>query len=57
MAEKRDWNIAEQVRIAKANFDARPEWVKRISYFAGTNNVCPRCGEATCACHSEGGSK
>lgn len=36
---EREWDIAEQVRIAKANYDARPEWVKSISHFAGTNNV------------------
>lgn len=40
----REWDIREQARIAKASYDARPAWVKRISHFAGTNNVCATCG-------------
>ncbi len=33
-------HIMEQARIAKQSIDQRPEWAKRISYFAGTNTVC-----------------
>lgn len=41
---RREWNIGEQAEIARKSFEERPEWVKRISHFAGTNNVCTLCG-------------
>lgn len=35
--EKMNWNIGEQIRIAKDSFEKRPSWVKQISHFSGTN--------------------
>jgi hypothetical protein len=33
----RKWNLKEQAEIAKNSFNERPEWVKSISHFSGTN--------------------
>jgi hypothetical protein len=40
----RVWNLREQIEIARKSFAERPDWVKSISHFAGTNNVCAACG-------------
>lgn len=63
----REWNIKEQAEKAKKSFDERPEWVKRISYFAGTNTVCAneqQCGwqpwcriEGRCKRNAQGASQ
>lgn len=39
----REWDIKRQAQIARESFDARPDWVKRISHFAGTNTAPLTC--------------
>ena len=33
------WDLKRQAEIARKSFEERPEWIKRISYFAGTNTA------------------
>ncbi len=50
----RVWNIKQQADIAMKSFEKRPDWVKSISHFSGTNTSVSNNGVEVKKAQSKG---